>query len=73
MLKRMNVFGFTNADLAVVAWSFTTISVTQLNLILGAFTGIAGLGIQLYFKLQQNKRDAEKHEWEKNEHKQNQN
>lgn len=57
-------------DLSVVVLGVTTITVANINLIVGIFTGLAGLGIQLYFKMEQNKREREKHEWERNNNKQ---
>jgi MFS superfamily sulfate permease-like transporter len=56
-------------DKAILVMSATAITVTQINLIVGIFTAIAGLAIQLYFKVEQNKREKERHEWERKNNK----
>ena len=56
-------------DKAILIMSATAITVTQINLIVGIFTAIAGLAIQLYFKIEQNKREKERHEWERKNNK----
>lgn len=64
----MNITDKLN-DLSVFTLSITTLTVANINLVVGIFTGLAGLGIQLYFKMEQNRRDRERHEWERNNNK----
>lgn len=52
-------------DAAVITFLATTFTVADMNLWIGAITAISGLGIQLYFKIQQNRRENEKHGWDK--------
>lgn len=56
-------------DTAVFVLGITAITVSNINLIVGIFTAIAGLAIQLYFKIEQNKRDRDRFDWEKKKHK----
>lgn len=58
----MNFFNFNYNDLAVLTLATTTFTVMDLNVFIGAITGLAGLGIQLYFKIQQNRREQERHD-----------
>jgi len=65
MFKRMNLQNIQASDAAIFMWSITTLTVAQMNVLVAAVTGIAGLSIQLYFKRQQNKREQEEHDWKK--------
>ncbi len=56
-------------DCAIVTYIATIFTVADYNMVIGSMVGLAGLGIQLYFKLAQDKREREKHEWEKNQNK----
>lgn len=69
-IKKMQINSpFTLNDSAVIVWLASTFTALDMNLFIGAITGVVGLGIQLYFKIQQNRRDQEKHDWEKNQNK----
>lgn len=69
MIQRLLNMELNLNDCAIVTYLATFITVADFNMVIGAFVGIAGLGIQLYFKLAQDKREREKHEWEKNQNK----
>jgi len=52
-------------DAAILTFMATIFTVADMNLVIGALTALSGLGIQLYFKIQQNRRESEKHDWQK--------
>lgn len=58
----MNFLNINYNDLAILTLATTTFTVIDINVVIGALTGLTGLGIQLYFKLQQNRREQEKHD-----------
>jgi hypothetical protein len=59
--KAMNFFNINYNDLAILTLATTTFTVIDINVVIGALTGLTGLGIQLYFKMQQNRREQERH------------
>lgn len=61
----LSVF-FTLNDAAIATLLITAITAANLNIYVGIFTGLAGLFIQFYFKLKQDKREQERSEREKN-------
>lgn len=63
----MNFFNINYNDLAILTLATTTFTVIDINVVIGALTGLTGLGIQLYFKMQQNRREQEKHDKDMNE------
>lgn len=69
----MNWFKISDPEnAAVLTWFVTAITTAQINMVVGICTSIIGLGIQLYFKIQKERRDRERemreieqHEWDK--------
>lgn len=64
--KAMNFLNINYNDLAILTLATTTFTVIDINVVIGALTGLTGLGIQLYFKLQQNRREQQKHDKDMN-------
>lgn len=56
---------FQPNDAAVITWAATTLATLDINVVIGAVTGLTGLLIQFYFKRQQDKREQERHDWQK--------